>query len=738
MSKRSLKLLFYINVLIVLFLVGYHAYLLFFRPEFAALHTSELDKLEQRLQGKDHFSFAVVGNINNSVGIFENKIIPMLNSSGVDFVVSAGNAVSGGGEDKYRALYGTLSKLKIPYLLTFGQNEAVNFGDFRFYEHFGPYFYAVDLPGSRLIFLDSTGKTPYQWQIRWLQSILAARDVKHTILFIGHPLWPVEQDIWFEQEDDYLQSTVFREQLLKLIDTFGVGLVFSANLPLYSEQQHQNSRYIVTGGAGGLIFNDEISFYHYVRVTVTPEQVFTNLELLEIGQHPLFKQLESFWFFIYSLFYVGWLNFILLLSTLIVVAIWLYTRIFTERDYYPDYTIDATPWLNQPLNIVMFTNNYLPFIGGVPLSVERLRQGLKALGNQVLVVAPSYRQQGADDDNIIRVPSLLAWGEKQEFRLANIFKPGLSRRIKAWQPDIIHLHHPFWLGTVGLLLAKRLRLPVIYTYHTRLEHYAHFVPLPSALFRNLISHSMIKRFANKCDALIVPTDSAAEYLRMIGVKTAVYVQPTGIDYEQFSMVSEQQVKALAAELALQDEFILISVSRLSDEKNIDFMIEAVAELRNKISCQFKLLLIGDGHQRVRLQQKITALGLQQHMVLTGAVPPEKMPLYYRLGKAFVFTSKSETQGMVILEAMAAGLPVVAIRSSGIDDVIREDYNGYKTPENTALWNQKIITLMNDEHLRQTMATQAQQFAADYSVSHFARNVRTIYAQVLAVAARRKP
>lgn len=736
MNKPSLKLLYSVNLLIVLFLVGYHAYLIFFRPDFSALHTAQLERIGQQLQGRERFSFAVVGNINNSVGIFEDKIIPMLNQSSLDFVVSAGNAVSGGGEDKYRAIYGTLSRLRLPYLLTFGEKEAVNFGDYRFYEHFGPYFYSVDMPGTRLIFLDSTGKTPYQWQIHWLHSVLSAKDVSHTILFIAHPLWPVQQEPWYAQDEDYLQHKQFRQQLTELIDRYSVELIFSSGLPLYDEQQHHNSRYIVTGGAGGLVVNDETSFYHYVRVDVSPDQVTTTLVPLEIGQHPLLKKLESFWFFIYSLFYVGWLNFVLLLSTLIVVAIWLHASIFKERDYYPDYTIDASPWLNKPLKVAMFTNNYLPFIGGVPLSVERLRQGLVSAGNKVLIVAPAYREQPEHEPDIIRVPSLITWGEKQEFRLANIFRPATVKAVKAWQPDIVHLHHPFWLGTLGLWLARRRRLPVVYTYHTRLEHYAHFVPLPGLLFRNLISHWLIKRFANKCDALIVPTDSAAEYLRMIGVKSALYVQPTGIEYQRFCEVSDKQVQALAAELGIQQEQVMISVSRLSDEKNIGFMIDAMALLKQQAIKPFKLLLIGDGHQRLSLQQKINALGLQQQVVLLGAVSPEKMPLYYKLGQLFVFTSKSETQGMVILEAMAAGLPVVAIRSSGIDDVVIDDMTGFKTPENQDQWTARILQLLEDPSLQQVMAEQARQFAALHSVEHFAANVRTIYAEVMAAASKR--
>ncbi len=177
--------------------------------------------------------------------------------------------------------------------------------------------------------------------------------------------------------------------------------------------------------------------------------------------------------------------------------------------------------------------------------------------------------------------------------------------------------------------------------------------------------------------------------------------------------------------------MLISVSRLSNEKNIDFLIDAIAGLRQRIDQPFQLLLIGDGHQRERLQRRIDALSLGQWFRLLGAVPPEQMALYYRLGDLFVFASKTETQGMVILEAMAAGLPVVAVRSSGIDDVVRQGYNGFKTPEDGVRWGDQVARLLADDALREEMAEHALSVAREHSIEQFAGGVKEIYATVLA-------
>lgn len=731
--RNPLKLLFYLCLLIVILLVSYKAYLNFFMEDFAGVHTGQVERIHHNISATEPFSFAVVGNINNSVGIFEERIIPELNGSGMDFLVSAGNAVSGGGEDKYRALYGTLSHLSIPYLLTFGAHEYEDFGSYRFYDHFGPHFFSIQAGSSRLIFLDSTGKTPWQWQIRWLDDLLSQDSSKARILFIGHPPLKPGQNALFDQPGDYLAPPAFRSALLQAVEKHSIDMVFSANLSLYSERQLGNTMFITTGGAGGLILNDDTSFYHYVQVNVSPEgEVSHSLQRLEVGQHPVLKRLESLWFFVYSLFYTGYLNFILIVAVFAAIAIKLYTVIFVGKNYYPDYDLDPTPWLEQPLRVAMFTNNYLPFIGGVPISIARLRRGLESLGDKLLIVAPRYKDQPEIEEHVLRVPSLLAMGEKREFRLANIFLYRIRKRVRAFHPDIIHLHHPFWLGSLGLFVAHRLKVPAIYTYHTRLEHYAHFVPLPGMIFRNFISHALIKRFANKCDGVIVPTYSTEEYLRMIGVKTPTFVQPTGIEFKRFQAVTDDEISELRTALNLTDEIVFISVSRLSNEKNIDFMIDAVHALTQETSKPFHFLMIGEGHQKERLQNRVRDLNLETRITLVGAVKPEEIAVWYRLGDAFLFASKSETQGMVILEAMAAGLPVVAVRSSGIDDVVRQGFNGFKTPERQDQWCLQVKRLLEDDDLRNRLSRQALEFASDFSVEQFAMDVREIYATTLAL------
>lgn len=734
--RRWLRALYYLNVVTVVAVVGYKVYLDVFDARMDSIHARQVERIQGVLDGRESFRFAVVGNVQNSIGIFERQIVPMLNASNVDFVVSAGNAVSDGGEDKYRALRGALRRLDVPHLLTFGPNEAAGLGSFRFYRQFGPYFFAFDAGGARFVFLDATGETPPTWQLRWLEEELTGSAPAHTFLFVGRPLVRVRNEPVFAEDEDYVAPD-FRAALDRLIARHDVDVVFSGNIPTFDVQSRGSTRYVTTGGAGGLVVSDESSFHHFVLVTVGPESVTLAAQRLDVGQNPLLQTLESLWLFVHSLFFVGYLNFLLILSILVLLAASLHRLVFAEKEYYPRLDLDPTPYLDAPLRVAMFTNAFLPFIGGVPISVARLRDGLQTLGKRVLVIAPEYRTDGEPrserekENGVVRAPSILDFGGGTDIRVANIFHPGTVRSVKEFAPDLIHIHHPFWMGSLGLWLARRLRVPAIYTYHTRFEHYAHYVPLPGRLFRNLISHFLIKRFANKCAGVIVPAPSAREYLRTIGVKRRIMVQPTGIDFEAFRRVDPDAVRRLRDRLGIGDVPVILSVSRLGAEKNIGFILDAIAEVARRGDRPFHLLIVGEGDARAELERRAEELGIAERVSLPGEAPAREMPLYYHLAAIFAFASTTETQGMVVLEAMAAGLPVVAIRSSGIDALVREGVNGFKTGQDHRVWARRVEELLTDGAQRERLSRNAVTFAAEHDIESFARGVATFYAETLA-------
>lgn len=740
LTPRRLKVAFWVTLALILILAAYRLYLSVMEPDFHAIHAEQIEDIQSKVVAGDALRFVVVGNINNSIGLFERKMIPVINQAGPAFLVSAGNAVSGGGEDKYRALYRTLSHLEMPYLLTVGENESSVLGSFHFYEHFGPYFYSFRAGDSQFLFLDSTDPDTYPFQLHWLSEQLRDSAVEHRFVFLGHPLFETKESSPIDFDDPYLADIggeAFRDRLHELFTRYAVDAVFSSNLHLFDRQNRDGVEYVVTGGAGGLVLNDDTSFYHYVTVSTEGDTPSITMHRLDSGQKPFWQTLESLWFFIHSLFYVGHLNFLLILAVLALVAIKLYSAIFVERDYYRDYDLDPTPWKGRSLRVAMITNNYLPFIGGVPISIDRLRRGLEQLSHCVLVIAPRYANQPAEESGIVRIPTLFGLGANGKFPLANPFSPRIGQALSRFEPDLIHIHHPFWLGWVAQWQARRRGIPTVLTYHTRLEHYSHFVPLPGPLFRNLIAHTAIRRFANRCTGVIVPTESAEEYLRIIGVTTAIHVHPTGIDFDRFQHPDAERLARLRERHGLGNEQILVSVSRLSKEKNIDFLIAAIAELHEHCEHPFRLLLIGDGDERPRIRDRIETLDLQEVITLVGAVPPHEMADYYQLGDLFVFASKSETQGMVILEAMAAGLPVVAVRSSGIDDVVNDGVNGFKTAENTERWSEAVRRVIEDSTLRASLHEQAVITARQHAIDHFAGDVADTYIQLLALHRRQR-
>ncbi|MHA7879950.1 MAG: glycosyltransferase [Saccharospirillum sp.] len=729
-EQSKLKLWYYSAVILLVVLLGFQVYLNFFQSDMRTLHGAQVEWIKSRLAGAESFEFAVIGNVNNSVSKFQDQIAPLIRDSDASFTLSAGNAVTSGSIESYRSIVDIFAELQHPWLLTYGSNENSDFGSFRFYERLGPHFYSFTAGNTHFIFLDATGYTSLAWQLDWLERELQSSTQRHRLVFFSKPLVVNLEELPMFHQDSLFQDVAMRQRLMALFERYQVEAVFSSELPVYADETVNGVRYITTGGAGGLIVDDDDQFHHYVRVSIDPDAVRIEPVAIDLMDPPLMRTLDSIWSAVYTFFYVSYSRFLIIVTLLVLVILKLREILNEERDYYAHLGIDASPWLKKPKRVLMFTNNFFPFISGVTLSIDRLIQGLRSQHHEVRVVAPDYPGNAARVDTL-RVRTLFAFGSKKEFRLANLFDWKVGRYFNRYQPDIVHLHHPFWLGSVGLWLARRRKVPAVYTYHTRLEMYAHYVPLPTRVFRNVISHELIRRFCNRCDGVIVPTVSTEEYLRLIGVKVPLCVQPTGIDFERFHRVDAAEVQAIRDRQGIaEDDIVLISVSRLGKEKNLDFMVNAMAQIRQQSNRSVRLLLVGEGDERPHLEQLIEQSQLTGAVTLVGAVEPDAIPVYYHLADLFVFASKSETQGMVILEAMAAGLPVVAVRSSGTDDVILEGETGFKTFEKVELWAEKVGLLIKDEALRARLSKRAVALARQHDIAHFTRNIDGFYSEIL--------
>lgn len=324
------------------------------------------------------------------------------------------------------------------------------------------------------------------------------------------------------------------------------------------------------------------------------------------------------------------------------------------------------------MKIAMMTNNYKPFVAGVPVSVEKLSESLRAIGHQVTIFAPSYDNQKEETD-VIRYGALLK-GVAGGFSVPNSLDPKIERSFKDGDFDVIHVHHPMLIGATARYLSRKYHVPIICTYHTRYEQYLHYIGLSS--FQKLLP-LYLQRTLGACDMVFAPTPNIGAYLKETGINVPVEVLPTGVSTEGF-YPDALKAAALREKFAQGRPFLFCTIARLAKEKNLEFLLESLALYKQKAGACFKLLLIGKGPYREKLCRRIRELSLTEEIILVGEVSNEDIKEYCHACDLFLFPSRSETQGIVLLEAMAAGTPVLALRATGTEDIVKNGVNGYMT------------------------------------------------------------
>lgn len=332
------------------------------------------------------------------------------------------------------------------------------------------------------------------------------------------------------------------------------------------------------------------------------------------------------------------------------------------------------------MNIAMFTNNYKPYIGGVPISIEHLAKALRQRGHKVYVFAPTYKEQ-TEEEFVIRYPSFPVSIAKAP--VPDVLTRIFERKVKELQIDLIHVHHPAIVGNVALSLKKKYKIPVVYTYHTRYEQYLYYVkPLERIERCTGIIQKYLEYFCKRCDRIVAPTPGMRDYLSTKELNVPIQVLPTGIPEECFKSDMDRAA-GIRKRYKGDADYLFVTVSRLAREKNLLFQLEGMALLKEKLAAYgktFRHMILGEGPQRQELLEKAQKLGLEDTIIFTGNVPNEEIRNYQWAADLFLFTSKSETQGIVVLEAMAAGNPVVAVDATGVQDVVKDLENGRLTAE----------------------------------------------------------
>jgi len=378
------------------------------------------------------------------------------------------------------------------------------------------------------------------------------------------------------------------------------------------------------------------------------------------------------------------------------------------------------------MRVGLFTNNYLPFRGGVTTAVETLRRGLEALGHSVWVFAPAWREPHADPAFVFRYASAPA-PTYPGFAIPLPFSRRLSRAARDLELDVVHAQHPFLLGVTARRLARAEGRPLVFTYHTRYEKYAHYVPLPERLVA-AAAVRLASRFADSADLVVAPSARIAESLAAGGVTSPIATVPTGVPLDLFCPGDRGQARRT---LGLPEGVPLcLYVGRLDREKSVERVIDAFGSIAGAVSGA-RLLLVGQGSYETALKRLAAASPARAAIDFMGSVVREELPPYYRAADLFLFSSETETQGLVLAEAHACALPAVAVRASGVDEVVRDGETGLLTKSDAQDLADAAIGLLLDADRRLGMGRAARELAGrDFSAMRQVEVMAGLYRRLL--------
>lgn len=321
------------------------------------------------------------------------------------------------------------------------------------------------------------------------------------------------------------------------------------------------------------------------------------------------------------------------------------------------------------MNILMMTNTYKPLVGGLEKSVEAFATEFRKEGHRVIIVVPEYPDMKSEKD-VIRIPAVQNFNGS-DFSVQLPIPSGLTEALGDFKPDIIHSHHPFLVGDTALRMASSYNVPLVFTHHTLYEENVHYVPgNEEALKRFVVELST--GYANLADRAIAPSESVMRLMQERGVQTPIEVVPTGIYIENFKRGDR---KAFRKKHNIpHNAFVVGHLGRLAPEKNLEFLSKAVLEFLKK-EPKAHFMVVGKGPSEEKIKELFEQAGLSAQLHLVGVVKGQDLVDAYHAMSVFAFASQSETQGLVLTEAMASSVPVVAVDAPGVREVVQDTING---------------------------------------------------------------
>ncbi|RAV05090.1 glycosyltransferase family 4 protein [Paenibacillus sp. YN15] len=386
------------------------------------------------------------------------------------------------------------------------------------------------------------------------------------------------------------------------------------------------------------------------------------------------------------------------------------------------------------MKIGLFTDTYYPQINGVATSVLMHKKFLEMLGHQVYVFTTTDPRADPHEPGVFRVTSLPFASSR---RIGIFIHPKAISFIRRLGLDAIHTHTEFSLGIVGRTLAKLLKIPFLHTYHTIYENYTHYIVKFGVLepAAKKLARSISTRFCNSADQVIVPTEKVRSLLLSYGVRPDIGVIPTPIDVSRFGSGSgsSAELPELRASLGIEDgDKVLLYIGRMAKEKNVDLLLQHLQDYLLLAKEPVKLLLVGDGPERKRLEEIAEEYGIAHRTIFAGEVLWDRVCLYYRLGDVFVNASQSETQGITYTEALASGLPVVAMADPCLEGVIRHGANGFVFQEQ-ADFIRYVEAILGDRLMQERMSAEACRSVSELTGIRFAKDVEGLYRETIARA-----
>jgi len=379
------------------------------------------------------------------------------------------------------------------------------------------------------------------------------------------------------------------------------------------------------------------------------------------------------------------------------------------------------------MRIGLFTDTYYPEVNGVANSVFQLKKELEDRGNQVYVFTVSNPAVKEKEEHVYRMKSV-ACPLIRERRMNCSFFGHWFSIIKSLKLDVIHTQTEFFVGHIGRKAAQKLQIPLVHTYHTIYEDYTHYLRIPGNEKLKGMIRSISRICCNHADEVIVPTDKVKQLLLSYGVQRPILVQPTGIQLSKFNTVDRNEVTEIKLKYNIEPkQHVLISIGRLSKEKNLQEIIEHMEKIV-KLDPMARLLIVGDGPERTNLEESVKAKKLGSYVKFTGEVDWTHIQNYYAAGDVFTCASTSETQGLTYAEALACGKPILVRKDECLKNLLQDGINGYFYQNETEFIERYRLLFQNKKY--EEMKFIARESVKNISAKVFGGNMEQIYRDCL--------